>query len=263
MRKLHANGDDVADSIIIGLACVGYQLKEGSKLLDYGCGAGALVYRFRELGFDAFGFDIHDVVNYRDPADRAFFRFFDNPEQNTSNMVIASDRFRLPFEADSFDLIISTTVLEHVLEPAPVMAEVARALRPDGYALHFYPKKNTIIEPHLFVPFASRIQSWWWFYLWALLGVRNRYQVDMGSREVADRNMLYCRTGLRYHTDDEMYAYCSRYFKMISFVDDLYYATCNPKDDRRAVWQAIKSDHPLWNLGPIAKLRVLLTGEKR
>jgi SAM-dependent methyltransferase len=262
LRKLHEKGWDVADALLTGLMCTGYQLTEGSKVLDYGCGTGWLVYRWRDLGFQAYGFDIHDLVNYRDPADREFFGFMPNPQPDTSNMVINWESFRIPFEDNSFDLVFSTSVLEHVLEPALVMGEIARVLRPDGCGLHLYPGRNSIIEPHMYVPFASRIQNWWWFYLWASLGVRNPYQLGMPAREVANRNTRYCRTGVRYLTDDEMYARCARHFRIVHWVDDLYYATTNPKHVRQAVWKAIKSEHPLWNLAAIPSLRVLLTERK-
>jgi SAM-dependent methyltransferase len=41
----------------------------------------------------------------------------------------------LPFEDDSFDLLLSTQVLEHVEDPARVVAEAGRVLRPGGIAL--------------------------------------------------------------------------------------------------------------------------------
>lgn len=41
----------------------------------------------------------------------------------------------LPFEDDSFDLLLSTQVLEHVADPVRVVAEAGRVLRPGGLAL--------------------------------------------------------------------------------------------------------------------------------
>src|SRR5262245_6664364 len=50
-------------------------VKPGARILDFGCGAGRMVFRLRELGFDAYGFDIHDYVAYRSDEDRQWFRF--------------------------------------------------------------------------------------------------------------------------------------------------------------------------------------------
>lgn len=41
----------------------------------------------------------------------------------------------LPFEDESFDLLLSTQVLEHVDDPARVVAEALRVLRPGGIAM--------------------------------------------------------------------------------------------------------------------------------
>jgi SAM-dependent methyltransferase len=41
----------------------------------------------------------------------------------------------LPFEDESFDLVLCTQVLEHVQDPAAVLAEIHRLLRPGGAAL--------------------------------------------------------------------------------------------------------------------------------
>ena len=44
----------------------------------------------------------------------------------------AADGARLPFEDDEFDTVVFTEVLEHLEEPAPTLAEIARVLAPDG-----------------------------------------------------------------------------------------------------------------------------------
>jgi SAM-dependent methyltransferase len=263
MRKLHAHGFDTADSIIIGLACVNLELDRSARILDYGCGTGSLVYRFRELGFDAYGFDIHNVVNYDHPSDERFFRFLPNPPADTSNMEIDWKAFRVPFDDNSFDLVVSTSVLEHVLNLGPVMAEIGRVLRPESYALHLYPGIDVVIEPHMYVPFASRLQSWWWFYFWALLGVRNEYQRHLTAAQTADRNMLYCQTGLRYRNNSEVRAICSPYFETVNFVDESFHATASRARQLAAFKRAVFSQAIFRNLAPLPKSRVLLTGGKR
>ncbi len=94
LRKLHTDHWDLADSLLAGLAGAGYWLEPGSKILDFGCGAGALVYRFRELGFEAYGFDIHNCLALRDPADIRFFGFAESLRQDTSNMMVDWERFK-------------------------------------------------------------------------------------------------------------------------------------------------------------------------
>lgn len=49
------------------------------------------------------------------------------------------DGHRLPFDDDSFDLVYSSHVMEHVAHFDAFQAELARVLRPGGHALHVVP----------------------------------------------------------------------------------------------------------------------------
>ena len=46
---------------------------------------------------------------------------------------------RLPFEADSFDVVVSVWVLEHLTDPLGVFIEVRRVLRPGGHFIFLTP----------------------------------------------------------------------------------------------------------------------------
>lgn len=48
---------------------------------------------------------------------------------------IVSDAHKLPFPNNTFDLVICTEVLEHVINPAGVMDEIKRVLKPKGIAV--------------------------------------------------------------------------------------------------------------------------------
>lgn len=53
----------------------------------------------------------------------------------------AADAARLPFEADSFDLVVSTNAFEHIEDLDGAVGEVARVLKPGGLAhidIHLY-----------------------------------------------------------------------------------------------------------------------------
>jgi SAM-dependent methyltransferase len=262
MRQLFANGWDLADNLLGTFAQLGYFLDPGTRILDFGCGGGGLVYRLRDLGFDAYGFDIHERVDYRDPQDRRFFGFIDNPTADTSNAIVSRERFRLPFEADMFDVVISTSVLEHVMDLPPVMSEIARVLKPSGFSFHVYPKKSIVIEPHIFVPFGSRWQSWRYFHFWGLLGVRNQYQEAMSPREVADNNVLYSRTGLKYLSQRELFEICAEHFDEVRFVDQAYYYYAHPLGPLVDRVRALRSASPLRAMAETQRLGALLTARK-
>lgn len=60
------------------------------------------------------------------------YLFEDLEPGETRDGVICQDLEALTFDSDSFDLIISSDVMEHVNKPATVLSEIARVLRPGG-----------------------------------------------------------------------------------------------------------------------------------
>jgi hypothetical protein len=192
-----------------------------------------------------------------------FFRFFENLTTDTSDHTVSSASYTIPFENDSFDIVVSTQTLEHVLQPAPIMAEIARVLSPRGLALNLYPDLKRVIEPHIYVPFATRTKKWWWLYLWGLLGIRNEFQKAMSARKVADQNLRYLETGVKYLTDPEMKACADPYFGEVSFPARAFYGRPDRKAKLQAVFQAFCSADRFAKLAPLPPLNVLLTARKR
>ena len=209
-------------------------VKPGARILDFGCGAGRMVFRLRELGFDAYGFDIHDYVAYRSDDDRQWFRFSQSTSSNTSAFTINADRYAIPFEDDFFDVLHSTSVLEHVLDIRPMMRECARVLRPDGVAIHYYPRKYQVVESHLYVPLASFIQHKQWLRLWIALGARNEFQSGLTVDQVAEAYKQYTMTGLCYRTHKELLYAAGEFFQGVRFPPR---AVVNPGD---SVWIQIR-----------------------
>jgi SAM-dependent methyltransferase len=92
------------------------------RVMDLGCGAGDSVDLFRALepAVRWVGVDIErsPEVDARTRADADFVIF---------------DGEALPFEDASFDLVYCKQVLEHVRRPEPLLREVTRVLRPEGW----------------------------------------------------------------------------------------------------------------------------------
>lgn len=168
------------------LQLLGYELGGAARILDLGCGAGATVYQFRDAGYDAYGFDVKDYLELRAPEDRGYFQI---------GLLAAN---RLPYDENQFDLIISEQVIEHVKDQRAFFDELHRVLKPGGLSLHTFPAYWTPIEPHIYVPFGHLMVHYWWFYLWALLGVRNEFQKGLSARETARRNCVYAVEALYY-----------------------------------------------------------------
>lgn len=54
----------------------------------------------------------------------------------------------LPFESNSFDVVFSTNVLEHTQDPAQVLREAVRVLRPGGILQFVYPNYHSYYDGH-------------------------------------------------------------------------------------------------------------------
>lgn len=79
-----------------------------------------------------------------------------------------------------------------------LLRELYRVMRPNECAIHIFPARYSLLEPHIYVPFGGVLTHRWWYKPWALLGVRNEYQKGLSADEIADRNAYYFVEGLNY-----------------------------------------------------------------
>jgi SAM-dependent methyltransferase len=146
------------------------------SVLDFGCGSGLLVKHLIELGYDAYGCDL--VLELE-------ASIFSAPKRCKQ---IERAPYRLPFDDEHFDVVVSTSVLEHARNPNEYLLEIRRVLRPGGVAMHLVPGKWYLpYEPHLHVPLANYFYPncpTWWFALWALLGKRHPYPSGLSWRAI-------------------------------------------------------------------------------
>lgn len=202
------------------LALTNHYLDSRSRILDFGCGAGKFVYQFRDAGLDARGFDIHDYLELRSPDDRQFFDLVDNDISDTSIMSVDWDRYRLPYDDGTFDLVLSSQTLEHVLN----LSELARVTKRDGINLHVFPLKYRFLEAHTFVPFGGMTKSFLYNLFWTTLGVRNTYQNGLSAVERAKLNARYARTGTNYLSIPEIRRVGCKHFEGVHFAPELWHA---------------------------------------
>jgi len=111
-------------------AAVGRYSQAGNRVLDLGCGTGELTRTLAAAGLWAAGCDISRQMLLRSPRDRG----------GCAGWVQLEPAWRrLPFASAAFDVVVASSVLEYVAEPAAVLRECARVLRPGGVVLYTVP----------------------------------------------------------------------------------------------------------------------------
>jgi SAM-dependent methyltransferase len=114
------------------------QIPRGGRLIDLGCGtANGLIIFHEQFGTLGVGVDVsNEMLNIA----RAKLEGRNLPVE-----VHQMDGEHLPFDDDSFDAGISFEVLEHTPEPARLLCELARVVKPEGTVIVTTP--NTLWEP--------------------------------------------------------------------------------------------------------------------
>jgi SAM-dependent methyltransferase len=191
---------------------IGFTPSADTRILDFGCGAGERVDEFRQRGYAAFGCDVML------PA-RPVGRLADHMRDSVIR-PIAPRPYRIPFDDESFDLVFSVTVFEHVQDYDSALAEIRRVLKPGGIAVHVFPAPWKFLETHVFIPYASKLQAHWWLYLWALLGVRNRFQRGYSARRTADVNYAFLKNETNYLAKPRIRAHVLRHFEECQFAEE-------------------------------------------
>ena len=112
---------------------LGIQLNPDSKILDFGCGAGETVYHYRKQKFQAFGVDIKEY--YRAVEENCYQEKLINPTTQIFH-TIDTNKYRIPFEDNTFDFVFSEQVLEHVQNLSEALEEIKRILKIGGGVQH-------------------------------------------------------------------------------------------------------------------------------
>ena len=102
-----------------------YNIKEGDKILDIGCGDGVITKCFIECGIDAYGMDISNSSKENIPSKK--FKSYNLNEK------------KYPFKDEKFDFIFSKSVVEHLQNPDILLDESYRMLKKGGVLICMAP----------------------------------------------------------------------------------------------------------------------------
>lgn len=130
-------------------------LVRGARVLDVGCGTGAMLIELERAGARVIGIDTFEEA---DGIDREIAKARCAEERAASALVQATAS-ALPFVDGAFDIAVSIGMLEHI-PPAPrrkVLEEIYRTLKPGGCLLLIAgPTRVTPFDQHIpGFPFAN------------------------------------------------------------------------------------------------------------
>jgi SAM-dependent methyltransferase len=148
----------------------------GARVLEIGAGTGQQALEISRLGFRVDAIEIFDPASMYKEA-RVF-------------PINDYDGKRIPFEDDTFDIVFSSNVLEHVPDLESLNREIARVLRPEGYCIHVMPTHSWRFWSMVTEFPAS------WQYVWGIRGEmlpRNR----AGAAELRRAGRTWGRAALR------------------------------------------------------------------
>lgn len=102
-----------------------FNLKQGLKFLEPGCGRGEHLRYFKGLGLDVYGLDLSpEAIKL-------------SPDLKISTFDLENGK--IPFEDNYFDVIYSKSFLEHIRIPEIFLKEAYRVLKPGGVIISLVP----------------------------------------------------------------------------------------------------------------------------
>lgn len=113
---------------------------ENKKLLDVGCGVGTIALKLQKRGFKVDGIDFSEVA-------------VEKTQKKGINVILSDlDEEGIRFPDNTFDVVWTGDVIEHVFDPIFLFEEISRVLRDDGRLLlsvpndfHLYNRINIFL----------------------------------------------------------------------------------------------------------------------
>jgi SAM-dependent methyltransferase len=106
-------------------------LRAGSRILDAGCGRYMTFCKELSASAVAYGADLEPTLD---------------TDNSRAPFGVRADVGHLPYASESFDMVISRSVVEHLADPPAVFREFTRVLRPGGSVVLITPNKYDYVS---------------------------------------------------------------------------------------------------------------------
>ena len=185
VRKLYKGEPGLQKSLV--------DLKD-KKVLDFGCGNGAQTIQFSNTGASIMAVDINK--NNLD-----IFREYISDNKISNIDILKYDGNIIPFENESFDIVVSYEVLEHVADEQKSLQEIHRVLKIGGDIVISVPNKWWIFETH-----GANLPLLKWnrvpFFSWLPYKIHNKFAK---ARIYRKRNIVKLLTNIGFNIKKQLY----------------------------------------------------------
>ncbi|HUQ95536.1 MAG TPA: class I SAM-dependent methyltransferase [Bryobacteraceae bacterium] len=128
---------------------------KGQRVLDFGCGYGGKTVEYARQAAFAAGIEPFPIMI-------SLAREYGKWAHSSNVLFEVCPQDRIPFEDDSFDVVLSHDVLEHVDDPKVSLEEIHRVLKPGGKAYLVFPVYLGAMSHHL--DYVSKFPGLHWFF---------------------------------------------------------------------------------------------------
>ncbi len=137
--------DDVMDEVLQErLLNLVRAYSHNSRVLEVGCGAARLSCLLASKGFLTIGLDYSESA--LKAAQQNYYL------KHNEGQFVLGDAYNLPFPDESFEIVLSTGLLEHFADPQPVVDEMVRVLKKGGlFYSDIVPKKFSLFRSLNFI----------------------------------------------------------------------------------------------------------------
>jgi SAM-dependent methyltransferase len=137
------------------------------RILEIGSGYGFGLAFMVKAGLNVIGVEPGSGLSFEGRFETASSVLNANNISPTKSYLRQAGAEQLPFADDSFDIVFSIAVLEHVTDPRACLTEALRVVRPGGMVIMNVPNYNSFTEGHydiLWLPYLlsrKRIAKWY------------------------------------------------------------------------------------------------------